>query len=115
MKKYLFDTDVTMKPYNRKKWWIDSGVIPEFCIDAESVKEAIKIYRELTEKRCCIEISKTAVKRKSPMYIDTKEGPKQAGYVLTGSTDFWDDEEYKWSKQFVDLWVNVSVLEDADF
>ena len=27
MKKYIFKTNVTMKDYNRQKWWIDGNII----------------------------------------------------------------------------------------
>lgn len=27
MKTYLFETSATMKEYNNKNWWIDSGII----------------------------------------------------------------------------------------
>lgn len=35
MKKYIFKTTATMKPYNNKNWWIDGGIIPVKHIEAE--------------------------------------------------------------------------------
>jgi hypothetical protein len=43
------------------------------------------------------------------MYIDTTTGTKQTGYVITGSTDF--DKDYKWYKQFIDIWVEIIGIE----
>ena len=47
------------------------------------------------------------------MYIDTKDGPKQMGYVLTASADFRDDDNYKWVKQYINLWVDISIVTSA--
>lgn len=35
MTNYIFRTTTTMKPYNSKNWWIDSGIITEKYISAE--------------------------------------------------------------------------------
>ena len=115
MRNYEFKTIVTMKEYNAKKWWIDRGYIPQTTIEAENVKEALAKYREFAEDHC-VSISDNALKTKSPMYIDTKEGVKQVGYVITGKTDFQDDRNYSWSTQYVDLWVNiVEICDDIEF
>jgi len=42
---YIFRTQATMKEYNNKKWWIDSGIISEKRINADSVEKALEIYR----------------------------------------------------------------------
>lgn len=86
MKHYLFKTTTTMKPYNNKKWWIDSKYVRDFGTYADSVKEALKKYIEEVKEKYCIEISPNALKTKEPMYIDTLEGAKQVGYVITGSS-----------------------------
>lgn len=79
-----------MKPYNTKKWWIDSGIIREITIEANTITAAIKT--------------------KSPMYRDTKTGePVQVGFVITASTDF-DNDRKGWIKQFIDLWVDVNII-----
>ena len=41
---YIFKTATTMKPYNNKNWWIDSNIISEKRIEADSVKEALSLY-----------------------------------------------------------------------
>jgi regulatory protein YycH of two-component signal transduction system YycFG len=113
MKKYLFKTTTTMKEYNAKKWWIDRDYIPQTTIEAENLKDALTKYREFTEKHC-VSISDNALKTKAAMYIDTTEGVKQCGYVITGKTDF-DNDHKGWTTQYIDLWVNISEILDIDF
>ena len=71
MNNYIFKTTVTMKEYNSKKWWIDSGIVREIKVEAENVKQALKKYREIVMERDYIEISENALRCKNPMYIDT--------------------------------------------
>lgn len=47
------------------------------------------------------------------MFVDTANGSKQVGYVITGRTSVWDEAEYKWKTIYINLWVNISILEDA--
>ena len=96
MKKYLFKTTATMKEYNNKKWWIDSGIIREITINAENIEKAIEQYREKVIERDYINISKNALKNKTLMYIDSANGePIQCGYVITASTEF-DNDRRSW-------------------
>lgn len=114
--KFLFKTTVTMKEYNCKKWWIDGDCVPELHVEAETLKEALQKYVEHVDKKACIEISKTALKEKSPMYIDRKNGEAlQVGYVITGSTDFDKGNYQGWSKQYVDLWVTIYAIDYVQF
>lgn len=116
MNKYIFKTTTTMKEYNSKKWWINSDIIPEIQIKAENVKQALKKYREIVMNRYYIEISENALRRKNPMYVDTPTGDvKQVGYVITGKTEFEDRENYRWSTQYIDLWVNIITVIDTEF
>ena len=46
---YIFKTTATMKEYNNKKWWIDGDIISDMRINADSVENALEIYRERTE------------------------------------------------------------------
>lgn len=112
MKKYRFDTTATMKEYNSQKWWIDSGIIRPVIVTAETLAAALEKYRESVE-RYGVNISKNAIATKSEMYQDTAAGEAvQCGYVITGSTEFSDDSRHGWPwvKQYIDLWVTVSVL-----
>lgn len=110
MKKYLFKTTATMKEYNNKKWWIDSGIIREITINAENIEKAIEQYREKVIEDDYINISKNALKNKSPMYIDSTNGePIQCGYVITASTEF-DNDRRGWIKQYIDLWVTINII-----
>jgi hypothetical protein len=75
MKNYIFKTTATMKEYNCKKYWIDSGIVGEIHIAAENVQEALEKYRAIVEEKHCITISNNAIKNKSKMYVDTTTGP----------------------------------------
>ena len=116
MNTYIFKTTATMKEYNSKKWWIDSGIVREIQVEAENVKQALKKYREIVMDRDYIEISENALRCKNPMYIDTPKGEvKQVGYVITGKTEFEDRENYRWSTQYIDLWVTIITVIDTEF
>ena len=66
MKKYIFKTTATMKPYNNKNWWIDGGIIPVKHIEAETVKDALQIFRDIVDEQHYISISDRALKNKKP-------------------------------------------------
>lgn len=108
---YQFKTTATMKDYNRRKWWIDSGIIREITIEADSIQNALDQYRETVSDRYYIDISKTALKNKQAMYIDTKSGETlQTGYVITASTEFSDSDTYRSTVQYIDLWVTINII-----
>ena len=113
---FIFKTTTTMKEYNSRKWWIDSDIVREIRITAENIRAALGQYREIVAEKHYITISDNAIKNKNPMYIDTPNGePKQIGYVITGKTDFEDRDNYKWSAQYIDLWVTILTIIDTDF
>lgn len=114
MKKYIFKTNATMKEYNRKNWWIDKDIIPEYRIVADSVVDALGKFAQLVDDNQCITISKNGIKNRQPMYIDTPNGVKQVGYVLTASTDL-QDNNYHLVKQYIDLWVEILTICDTEF
>ena len=115
MKTYIFSTTTTMKDYNCSKWWILSDIIPNIEIHAETLKDAINDYCQRVMDKCYIEISKTAIKNKEPMYIDTKNGTIQTGYVITGKTDFQDEKTGRFTSQYIDLWVTIKQVCYPDF
>lgn len=113
---FIFKTTTTMKEYNSRKWWIDSDIVREIRITAENLRAALEQYREIVAEKHYITISDNAIKNKNPMYIDTPNGePKQIGYVITGKTDFEDRDNYKWSAQYIDLWITILTVIDTDF
>lgn len=114
MKTYIFETIATMKEYNCRKWWIDGNVVTKKTIEADSLKEALAIYANMVEEKHYIKISPSALKNKKAMYIDTKEGAKQVGYVITAKAEF-ETSNYRWVEQYIDLWVNVVTVTDTDF
>lgn len=108
--KFQFKTSATMKPYNNKKWWIDSGIIREITIEAENIQKALEQYRETVHDKYYIDISKNALKTKAAMYRDNANGePQQCGHVITAKTDF-DNDRRGWVTQYIDLWVTVAVV-----
>lgn len=117
MKTYLFQTTTTMKEYNRKHYWIDGDIVRDMKIDAENIHSALEIYKKRVMDESYIEISENAIKNKSAMYCDYKDGTtKQVGYVITGKTEIQTDDYRKpWSIQYVDLWIAVSEVAFCDF
>lgn len=59
---YIFKTTATMKEYNNKKWYIDGGIVSDMRIDADSVENALEIYRERVKEKYCITIPKMPLK-----------------------------------------------------
>lgn len=115
MRKFEFKTTTTMKEYNAKKWWIYPDIIRPITISAENLKAALHKYAEYCYNTAYIEVSKNALRTKSPMYVDLKTGEsKQVGYVITGKSDFQRDD-YSWSTQYIDLWVSITEVTDIDF
>lgn len=110
---FIFETTTTMKEYNARKWWIDSGIVREIQITADNLPAALEQYREIVEEKHYISISAHAIKNRNPMYIDTPDGEKQIGFVITGKTDF--ESNYKWVTQYIDLWVTVLTVIDTIF
>lgn len=54
---YIFKTTATMKEYNNKKWYIDGDIVSDMRINADSVENALKIYREQVKEKHYISIS----------------------------------------------------------
>ena len=113
---YIFRTQATMKEYNRKKWYIDSDIISKKRISADSLEDALEIYREQVEEEHYISISKNAIKNKSEMFVDMPNGEaKQVGYVITGKTEFDKGDYTGYSTQYIDLWVTILTVVDTVF
>lgn len=115
MLNYVFRTTTTMTEYNRKKWWIDPDFIEEIRITADNIKDALRQYSNMVNDKYAIEISNNALTHKAPMYIDYNGEPRQVGYVLVASAEFRDDIKYKWSRQYINLWVNIEHVSPANF
>lgn len=113
---YILKTSATMKEYNNKKWWIDSDIIREIRITADNLKQALEQYRETVINKYYIDISRNALKNKSPMYIDDRNGnARQVGYVITGKTEFDKGDYTGYSTQYIDLWVTVLTVINTEF
>ena len=72
-------------------------------------------YQKKVYENSYIEISKNALKTKQDMFVDTLDGTKQVGYVITGKSDFEDRDNYRWSTQYIDLWVTILTVVDTEF
>ena len=113
---YIFKTTATMKEYNNKKWYIDGGIVSDMRINADSVENALEIYRERVKEKHFINISKNAIKNKSEMFADLSDGSvKQVGYVITGKTEFDRGDYTGYSTQYIDLWVTILTVVDTVF
>lgn len=113
---YIFKTTATMKEYNNKKWYIDGGIVSDMRINADSVENALEIYRERVEEKHYINISENAIKNKSEMFADLSDGSvKQVGYVITGKTEFDRGDYTGYSTQYIDLWVTILTVVDTVF
>lgn len=113
---YIFKTTATMKEYNNKKWYIDSGIVSDMRINADSVENALEIYRERVKEKHFINISKNAIKNKSKMFADLLDGSvKQVGYVITGKTEFDRGDYSGYSTQYIDLWITILTVVDTVF
>lgn len=113
---YIFKTTATMKEYNNKKWYIDRGIVSDMRINADSVENALEIYREQVEEKHYINISKNAIKNKSEMFVDLSDGNiKQVGYVITGKTEFDKGDYTGYSTQYINLWVTILTVVDTVF
>ena len=113
---YIFKTTATMKEYNNKKWYIDGGIVSDMRIDADSVENALEIYRERVEEKHYITISQNAIKNKSEMFVDLSDGGvKQVGYVITGKTEFDRGDYSGYSNHNVNIWVTVLTVVDTVF
>lgn len=113
---YIFKTTATMKVYNNKKWHIDGGIVSDMRIDADSVENALEIYRERVEEMHGITISKNAIKNKSEMFVDLSGGGvKQVGYVVTGKAEFDKGDYSGWSTQYIDWGATILTVVDTVF
>lgn len=113
---YIFKTKATMKEYNNKKWYIDGGIVSDMRINADSVENALEIYREQVEEKHYITISKNAIKNKSEMFVDLSNGSiKQVGYVITGKTEFDKGDYTGYSTQYINLWITILTVVDTVF
>lgn len=85
-------------------------------INADSVENALEIYRERVKEKHYISISKNAIKNKSEMFADLLDGSvKQVGYVITGKTEFNRGDYSGYSTQYIDLWVTILTVVDTVF
>ena len=111
-----YETTATMKEKKKKKWWIDSDIVCPVIIEADNLKTALQIWRDKVQERDYIKISNNALKSRSPMYIDGKNGePVQVGFVITGKTEFDKGNYSGYTTQYIDLWVEILTIVDTVF
>ena len=85
MKNYLISCRPTIKQlYQKNYWYVDCKPIK--TVSCETPREALNIYID-DELRSEFDISKTALKRPKPMYLDLSDGTTaRVGYVITAYT-----------------------------
>lgn len=116
MSTYRFETTTTMKPYNNEKWYIDAHMVRPIEVQADSVTEALNLWRNIVQERDYIEISRNAMRTKNPMYSEYKDKrPKQTGYVITGKTEFDKGDYTGYCSQYIDLWVRITIVITPNF
>ena len=116
MATYRFETTTTMKPYNRKQWCIASDMVRPIEVQADSITEALNLWRNIVQERDYIEISRNAIRNKQPMYCDYNDGrTEQVGYVITGKTEFDKGDYTGYTKQYIDLWVRITAITTPEF
>ena len=110
MKTYLFETVTTTR--GDTNYWIDRNYISDLVVEAKTVNDALIAYKKRIED--FVQISDNALKNKSEMYIDDKQGnSKQTGFVIIAKTDFYDDTKRKHCDQYIDLWISINVISSA--
>lgn len=111
---YIFETTTAMKPYNCKKYWIADDIVPIYKSSSEGIQDALRDFAVFASDYG-ITISRNALKHPHKMYHDTPAGdPEVCGVVLTASTEF-DTDYVGYTKQFIDLWINIDTVIDTDY
>ena len=80
---YIFKTTATMKEYNNKKWCIDGGIVSDMRINADSVENALEIYRERVEEKHYISISRNAIKTSRKCSLIYQTGAQNKSVMLS--------------------------------
>lgn len=116
MATYRLETTTTMKPYNNEKGYIDPQMVRPIEVQADSVTEALNLWRNIVQERDYIEISRNAMRTKSPMHQGYKDGrTEQVGYVITGKADFDKGDYTGYCSQYIELWVHIIVVTIPNF
>lgn len=97
---YIITTEV------EKDFWIDRDIVTNFYTPFEDLNIALNKWIEHVKNEADISISETAKKRREPIFIDTKNGAQQIGFIFKGSTEI-DFEGRGWKKRHVNLWVEI--------
>ena len=115
---YRLETKTTVKHHNKSKYWINREIVEDMEIEADSVKEALEIWRGKCSSLYGIEVSNNALKRKEEMWQDIKDGDRihsrQVGWVITGKTMIQNGDR-GYTEQYIDLWVEIKKVEYVDF
>lgn len=115
MKTYLFETTATMKERDAKNWYIDPNMIRKKRIDAETLRNALEQYRQDVIENDYVTVTLSAMRKKSPMYIDMKDGEaKQVGYVITGKISC-ERNNGTWVDKYINLWVTITEINTPNF
>ena len=108
MNKYMFKTSIRPKEYCAGKIWCEDP--RDVIIDAENLEKALILFQDLINRETHITISDNALKHKDNMYYESTEGDYQSGYVITASTDIFDENVRKWKKYYLNAWCSIRLL-----
>lgn len=112
MKNYQFKLNSQCETKGYFDYTLEKTIIE---VEAENEKEALKELCEILHNDYYYTITENAIKNKSPMYRDTKDGQKQVGYVITAHSEIFNDQKYKWVKTVSSLWTEIKIFEYNDF
>jgi hypothetical protein len=101
MDKYQFKTRVNV---TNKGYWHDN--INPIVLEAQNLKEALKLYIEAVTERDYLTFSKSALNTKKPIYYDNILTNKsiQSGYCINARTEIEN------KKVNLNLWVDIRKL-----
>ena len=86
MKNYLISCQPKIKSLYQHKYWYNDCK-PSKYVSCETPKEALHMYIDEV-LRPKFDISKTALKRPQPMYLDLPDGTTaRTGYIITAFTE----------------------------
>jgi hypothetical protein len=115
MKRYLFNSKTILKEKDRYKWWLDDDIIKQIEITAEDVHQALELFIKEQNENGYVSFSKSAIKNKGNIYIDTDNKPIQVGYVLIGKTAFQEDKKGGYIDKYIEVCIEIQEISTPSF
>jgi phosphoglucomutase len=116
MKCYQFTTTATLKDKDAGKFWLNQDFIGTIEVRAESVQDALSEYVGTLSDIYSVDVSKTAIRHKRAMLIDTESGETvQMGYILNCKCVLEHTGDHELVNKNIDLWVKILEVTIPDF